>query len=85
MNLLVLLNVGGADVDCTAVKIGAMEEPLSSCKKNMTKIRKRALGGVPAHGYSPTPAITYWVNMSQFLDLRLRMSSVNVNTFLTLT
>ena len=35
VNLFVLLNVGGAVLDCTAVKMGTMEEPLSSCKKNI--------------------------------------------------
>lgn len=35
VNLFVLLNVGGAVLDCTAVKMGTMEEPLISCKKNI--------------------------------------------------
>lgn len=56
---MVLLNVGGAVVDCTAVKIGAMEEPLSSCKKHVTKRRKRALGGASAlDTVRPLPSLT---------------------------
>lgn len=43
MNLLVLLKVGGAVLDCTSVMMGTMEEPLSSCEKeHVSYVKKRA-------------------------------------------
>lgn len=77
MNLLVLLNVGGAVVDCTAVRMGAMEEPLTSCEKgHVIKVRKRAelRAGCRPTDHSATPAVPYGVNAGRCLDLRLMIS-----------
>lgn len=62
MNLLVLLNVGGAVLDCTVVMMGAMEEPLSSWgkRKKRQRCKEESLGlGVSTRVTVPAPAVPY--------------------------
>lgn len=63
MNLLVLLNVGGAVLDCTVVMMGAMEEPLSSWrgkKKKRQRCKEESLGlDVSTRVTVPAPAVPY--------------------------